>query len=96
MLSQRIRARNMVVHGLPDMATVSTPAALERLVIDRLDRAGPNRGSWPVSQSITTIIRIDRPGTGSRAVLVEHSSSRAKPQDICTVQAAQTVGNLPE
>ncbi|DBA90423.1 TPA: hypothetical protein ACH3X1_003695 [Trebouxia sp. C0004] len=32
MLSQRIRARNMVVHGLPDTAAVSNPAALERLV----------------------------------------------------------------
>ena len=77
MLSQRIRARNMVVHGLPDTAAVSNPAALERLVKDRVDSAGPNRGS-PVSQSITAVTRIGRPGAGNRAVLVEYASSQAK------------------
>ncbi|DBB01751.1 TPA: hypothetical protein ACH3X1_000373 [Trebouxia sp. C0004] len=75
MLSQRIRARNMVVHGLPDTAAVSNPAALERLVKDRVDS---HRGSSPVSQSITAVTRIGRPGAGNRAVLVEYSSSQAK------------------
>ncbi|DBA68127.1 TPA: hypothetical protein ACH3X2_013935 [Trebouxia sp. C0005] len=51
----------MVVHGLPDTAAVSNPAALERLIKDRVDSVGPNRG----------------PGTGNRAVLVEYSSSQA-------------------
>jgi len=78
MLSQRIRARNMVVHGLPDTAAVSNTAALERLVKARVDSFGPNRGSSPISQSITAVTRIGRPGTGSRAVLVEYSSSQAK------------------
>ncbi|DBB12719.1 TPA: hypothetical protein ACH3X3_005496 [Trebouxia sp. C0006] len=77
-LSQRIRARNMVVHGLPDTAAVSNPAALERLVKDRVDSVGPNRGSSPVSQSITAVTRTGRPGAGNRAVLVEYSSSQAK------------------
>ncbi|DBB10742.1 TPA: hypothetical protein ACH3X3_007233 [Trebouxia sp. C0006] len=77
-LSQRIRARNMVVHGLPDTAAVSNPAALERLVKNRVDSVGPNRGSSPVSQSITAVTRIGRPGAGNRAVLVEYSSSQAK------------------
>ena len=77
-LSQRIRARNMVVHGLPDTAAVSNPAALERLVKDRVDSVEPNRRSSPVSQSITAVTRIGRPGAGNRAVLVEYSSSQAK------------------
>ncbi|KAL0029755.1 hypothetical protein WJX79_007792 [Trebouxia sp. C0005] len=34
----------MVVHGLPDTAAVSNPAALERLIKDRVDSVGPNRG----------------------------------------------------
>ncbi|DBB00768.1 TPA: hypothetical protein ACH3X1_000700 [Trebouxia sp. C0004] len=71
MLSQRIRARNMVVHGLPDTAAVSNPAALERLVKDRVDSVRPHKGSSPVSQSITAVTRIGRPGAGNRAVLVE-------------------------
>ncbi|DBA95839.1 TPA: hypothetical protein ACH3X1_001386 [Trebouxia sp. C0004] len=74
-LSQRIRARNMVVHGLPDTAAVSNPAALERLVKARVDSVGPNRGSSPVSQSITAVTRIGRPGAGNNAGLVEYSSS---------------------
>ncbi|DBA87205.1 TPA: hypothetical protein ACH3X1_004278 [Trebouxia sp. C0004] len=78
MLSQRIRARNMVVHGLPDTAAVSNPAALERLVKDRVDSVGPHRGSSPVSRFITAVTRIGRPGAGNRAVLVEYSSSQAK------------------
>ncbi|DBA87911.1 TPA: hypothetical protein ACH3X1_004899 [Trebouxia sp. C0004] len=77
-LSQRIRARNMVVHGLPDTAAVSNPAALERLVKARVDSVGPNRGSSPVFQSITAVTRIGRSGTSNRAVLVEYSSSQAK------------------
>ncbi|DBB01128.1 TPA: hypothetical protein ACH3X1_001019 [Trebouxia sp. C0004] len=76
-LSQRIRARNMVVHGFPDTAAVSNPA-LERLVKARGDSVGPNRESSPVSQSITAVTCIGRPGTGNRAVLVEYSSSQAK------------------
>ncbi|DBA84175.1 TPA: hypothetical protein ACH3X1_006640 [Trebouxia sp. C0004] len=78
MLSQRIRARNMVVHGLPDTAAVSNPAALERLVKDRVDSVGPHRGSSPVSRFITAVTRIGRPGAGNRAELVEYSSSQAK------------------
>jgi len=78
MLSQRIRTRNMVVHGLPDTAAVSNTAALERLVKARVDSVEPNRGSSPISQSITAVTRIGRPGTGNRAVLVEYSSSQAK------------------
>ncbi|DBA76245.1 TPA: hypothetical protein ACH3X1_009965 [Trebouxia sp. C0004] len=77
-LSQRIKARNMVVHRLSDTAAVSNPAALERLVKARVDSVGPNRESSPVSQSITAITRIGRPGAGNRAVLVEYSSSQAK------------------
>ena len=45
---------------------------------DRVDSVGPNRGSSPVSQSITAVTRIGRPGAGNRAVLVEYSSSQAK------------------
>ncbi|DBA96047.1 TPA: hypothetical protein ACH3X1_001547 [Trebouxia sp. C0004] len=71
MLSQRITARNMVVHGLPDTAAVSNPAALERLVKDRVDSVRPHRGSSPVSQSITAVTRIGRPGAGNRAVLAQ-------------------------
>ena len=78
MLSQRIRTRNMVVHGLPGTAAVSNTAALERLVKARVDNVGPSRGSPPISQSITAVTRIGRPGTGNRAVLVEYSSSQAK------------------
>ncbi|DBA74357.1 TPA: hypothetical protein ACH3X1_011130 [Trebouxia sp. C0004] len=77
-LSQRVRARNMVIHGLPETAAVSNPAALERLVKARVDSVGPNRESSPVSQSITAVTRIGRPGAGNRAVLVEYSSSQAK------------------
>ena len=78
MLNQRIRAKNMVVHALPDTAAVSKPAALERLVKDRVDSIGPNRGSSQVSQSITTVTRIGRLGVGNRAMLVEYSSNQAK------------------
>ncbi|DBA77773.1 TPA: hypothetical protein ACH3X1_009233 [Trebouxia sp. C0004] len=77
-LSQRIRARNVVVHGLPDTAAVSNPATLERLVKDRVDSVGPNRESSPVSQSITAVTRIGKPGAGNKAVLVEYSSSQAQ------------------
>ncbi|DBB16007.1 TPA: hypothetical protein ACH3X3_003375 [Trebouxia sp. C0006] len=70
-LSQRIRARNMVVHGLPDTVAVSNPAALECLVKDRVDSVGPNRGSSPVSQSITAVTRIGRPGAGNRSFLLQ-------------------------
>ncbi|DBB14859.1 TPA: hypothetical protein ACH3X3_004463 [Trebouxia sp. C0006] len=64
--------------SLPDTAAVSNPAALERLVKDRVDSVGPNRGSSQVSQSITAVTRIGRPGAGNRAVLVEYSSNQAK------------------
>ncbi|DBA85575.1 TPA: hypothetical protein ACH3X2_005665 [Trebouxia sp. C0005] len=78
MLSQRVRARNMVVHGLPDIAAVSNPAALERSVKDRVDSVGPNRGSSLVSQSIMAVTCIGRLGTGNKAVLVEYSSSQVQ------------------
>ena len=71
------RAWNMVVHGLPDTAAVSNPAALEPFVKDRVDSVQPNRGSSP-SQSITTVTCSGRPGTGNKAVLVEYASRQAK------------------
>ena len=98
MLSQRIGARNMVVHGLPDTAAVSNPAALERFVKDRVDSAGPNRGSSPVSQSITAVTCIGHALARSRqqgsAGGVCQQSGQA--QDLRTVQAAQTAGNFPD
>ncbi|DBA90590.1 TPA: hypothetical protein ACH3X1_003825 [Trebouxia sp. C0004] len=78
MLSQRLRARNMVVHGLPDTAAVSNPAALERLVKARVAVLGPTGGHHQFLKSITAVTCIGRPGTGSRAVLVEYSSRQAK------------------
>ncbi len=77
MLSQRIRTRNLVVHGLPDTAAVSNAADPERLVKARVDSVGPSRES-PISQSITAVTRIGKPGTSNRAVLVQYSSTQAK------------------
>lgn len=74
-LSQRVRSKNMVVHGFPDTAAVSNSAALERLVKTKIDSVVPGSS---ISQSITAVTRIGRPGAGNRAVLVEYSSSQAK------------------
>ncbi|DBA96989.1 TPA: hypothetical protein ACH3X3_012914 [Trebouxia sp. C0006] len=73
-----LRAKNMVVHGLPDTAAVSNTAALKRLFKASVDSVEPSRWSSPISQSISAVTCIGRPGTGSRAVLVEYSSSQAK------------------
>ena len=74
-LSQRVRSKNMVVHGFPDTAVVSNAAALERMVKAKIDSVATGAS---ISQSITAVTRIGRPGAGNRAVLVEYSSSQAK------------------
>ena len=77
-LNQRARGKNMVLHGVPDTAAVSKPAELERFVKGRIDDATPGRGPSAVSQSITAVTHIGRPGDGNRAVLVEYASNQAK------------------
>ncbi|KAL3135391.1 hypothetical protein ABBQ32_007575 [Trebouxia sp. C0010 RCD-2024] len=77
-LNQRVRSKNMVLHGVPDTAAISRPADLERFVKCRLDDAAPGRGPSGVSQSITAVTHIGKPGGGNRAVLVEYASSQAK------------------
>lgn len=74
-LSQRIRSKNMVVHGFPDTAAVSDTAALECMVKTKFDSVATGAS---ISQSITVVTRIGRPGAGNRVVLVEYSSSQAK------------------
>ncbi|DBA76910.1 TPA: hypothetical protein ACH3X1_009510 [Trebouxia sp. C0004] len=44
-LSQRIRANNIVLHGVPDIVAHSRPADLTRYVSNQLDTATPRRGS---------------------------------------------------
>ncbi|KAL3158679.1 hypothetical protein ABBQ32_011421 [Trebouxia sp. C0010 RCD-2024] len=77
-LNQRVRSKNMVLHGVPDTAAISRPADLERFVKCRLDDAAPGRGPSGVSQSVTAVTHIGKPGGGNRAVLVEYASSQAK------------------
>ena len=79
-LSQRIRAHNIVLHGVPDIAAHSRPADLTRYVSNKLDTATPRRGSpsQALSQSIWAVSHIGRPGSGKRAVLVEFSTHTAK------------------
>ena len=78
-LSQRVRANNIVMHGVPDTAATNKPADLTRLVKGKLDAAGPRRGSTPApSQSIQAVSHIGRPGSNKRAVLVEFSTHTAK------------------
>ncbi|DBA86643.1 TPA: hypothetical protein ACH3X1_005108 [Trebouxia sp. C0004] len=79
-LSQRIRANNIVLHGVPDIAAHSRPADLTRYVSNKLDSATPRRGSpsQALSQSIRAVSHIGRPGSGKRAVLVEFSTHTAK------------------
>ncbi len=77
-LNQRVRGKNMVLHGILDSTTTSTPAALERVVKTAFDAAAPGRGPSPVSQSIAAVTHTGKPGIGNRAVLVEYSSSQAK------------------
>ncbi len=79
-LRQRIRAKNIVQHGVPDIAAHSRPADLTRYVSNKLDTATPRRGSpsQALSQSIQAVSHIGRPGSGKRAVLVEFSTHTAK------------------
>jgi hypothetical protein len=78
-LSRRVRANNIVMHGLPDTAATSRPVDLTRLVKGKLDAAAPRRGSAPApSQSIQAVSHIGRPGSNKRAVLVEFSTHTAK------------------
>ena len=67
--SQRVKSKNMVVHGFPDTAVVSNTAALERMVKAKIDSVATGAS---ISQSITAVTRIGRPGAGNRAVLVEY------------------------
>ena len=59
-LSQRIRANNIVLHGVPDIAAHSRPADLTRYVSNKLDTATPGRGSpsQALSQSIRAVSHI--------------------------------------
>ncbi|DBA75785.1 TPA: hypothetical protein ACH3X1_010196 [Trebouxia sp. C0004] len=59
-LSQRIRANNIVLHGVPDIAAHSRPADLTRYVSNKLDSATPRRGSpsQALSQSIRAVSHI--------------------------------------
>ena len=79
-LSQRVRANNIVMHGVPDTAANSRPADLTRFVRGKLDAANPRRGSSMPgpSQSIQAVSHIGRPGSNKRAVLVEFSTHTAK------------------
>ncbi|DBA82787.1 TPA: hypothetical protein ACH3X1_007014 [Trebouxia sp. C0004] len=79
-LSQRIRANNIVLHGVPDIAAHSRPADLTRYLSNKLDSATPRRGSpsQALSQSIRAVSHIGRPGSSKRAVLVEFSTHTAK------------------
>jgi len=78
-LSQRIRANNIVLHGVPDIAAQRS-ADLIRYVSNKLDTATPRRGSpsQALSQSIRAVSHIGRPGSGKRAVLVEFSTHTAE------------------
>ena len=76
-LDERVRSKNMVIHGIPDTAPLSEPADLERFVKERLDSAVRGRASVPVSQSITSVSHMGKPGSG-RSVLVEYDSTQAK------------------
>ena len=79
-LSQRVRANNIVLHGVRDIAAHSRPADLTRYVSNKLDAAAPHRGhsSQTLSQSIQAVSHIGRPGSGKRAVLVQFSTHTAK------------------
>ena len=76
-LDERVRSKNMVIHGIPDTAPLSKPADLERFVKERLDSAVRGRNSVTVSQSITSVSHMGKPGSG-RSVLVEYDSTQAK------------------
>lgn len=77
-LDQRVRSKNMVLHGIPDTAALSRPADLEVFVKGRLDGAYHGRGPANVSQHITSVSHMGRPNNGSRSVLVEYASTQAK------------------
>ena len=76
-LDERVRSKNMVIHGIPDTVPLSKPADLERFVKERLDSAVRGRSSVTVSQSITSVSHMGKPGSG-RSVLVEYDSTQAK------------------
>ena len=67
----------MVMHGVPDKANLSKTADLEHYVKGRMDEASKGRAP-SISQSITAVSHIGKPGTGSRSVLVEYASSQSK------------------
>ena len=76
-LNQRVRSKNMVMHGIPDTAALSRPAALEHFVKSRVDDA--TRGREPsISHAITSVTHMGRPSEGNRSVLVEYTTSQAK------------------
>ena len=77
-LSQRVRNKNMVVHGIPDTASLSKPAQLEDFVRKQFDDATPRTARVKPSQAITAVTHIGRPGGGNRSVLVEYDSSQGK------------------
>ena len=76
-LNQRVRHKTMVMHGVPDTANLSKTADLERYVKGRMDEASKGRAP-SISQSITAVSHMGKPGTGSRSVLVEYASSQSK------------------
>ena len=78
-LNRRVRANNVVMHGVPDTAATSRPADLTRFVKGKLDAAVPCRGSTPApSQSVQAVSHLGRPGSDKRAVLVEFTTHTAK------------------
>ena len=79
-LKQRVRAHNIVMHGVPDTAATSRPADLTCLGKGKLDAAAPRRvATDPVpSDSIQAVSHIGKPGSSKRAVLVEFAIQTAK------------------
>ena len=77
-LNQRVRSRNMVVHGIPDTASLSKPAQLEDYVKGKFDDATPQTTRVKPSQAIMAVTHIGRPRGGNRSVLVEYGSSQGK------------------
>ena len=77
-VNQRVRSKNMVIHGISDTAALSKPADLEHFVKRKFDGATRSNGPSMISQSITAVTHMGRPGNGNRSVLVEYASSQAK------------------
>ena len=76
-LSRRFRASNIVMYGVDDTPALSRSADLERYVKRTVDDTVPGRSST-VSQGITAVSHIGRPGSNKQAVLVECNSLEAK------------------